>query len=69
VIQKYSQESDPEILDKTYEFYHRLGFTQQLTVSEPGLANILGFLSEVVPAAKTAQPAQFYDDQFVQQLP
>jgi hypothetical protein len=38
-------------------------------VSEPGLASILGFLSEVVPEAKTAQPAQFYDARFVQQLP
>jgi ABC-type nitrate/sulfonate/bicarbonate transport system substrate-binding protein len=69
VIQKYSQESDPEVLDKTYEFYRRLGFTQQLTVSEAGLASILGFLSEVVPEAKTAQPSQFYDDRFLQQLP
>jgi NitT/TauT family transport system substrate-binding protein len=69
VLQKYSQETDPEVLDKTYEFYHRLGFTRSLAVSEPGLASILGFLSEVVPEAKTAQPAQFYDARFVQQLP
>jgi ABC-type nitrate/sulfonate/bicarbonate transport system substrate-binding protein len=69
VIQKYSQESDPAILEQTYEFYRRLGFTQQLTVSEAGLTSILGFLSDVVPEAKTARPSQFYDDRFVQQLP
>jgi ABC-type nitrate/sulfonate/bicarbonate transport system substrate-binding protein len=69
VLQKYSQESDPEVLDKTYEFYRRLGFTRQLTISEPGLTSILGFLGEVVPEAKAAQPAQFYDTRFLQQLP
>jgi ABC-type nitrate/sulfonate/bicarbonate transport system substrate-binding protein len=69
VLQKYSQENDPDILDKTYEFYHRLGFTRDLAVSDAGLTSILGFLSEVVPEAKSAQPSQFYDARFLQQLP
>ena len=69
VIGKYAQENDPVVLDKTYDFYRHLGFTRSLTVSEPGLADILGFLGEVVPEAKAAQPAQFYDIRFLRQLP
>jgi ABC-type nitrate/sulfonate/bicarbonate transport system substrate-binding protein len=68
VIGKYTKETDQEILDRTYEFYKRAGFRRELVTSEPGLQGMLDFLSETVPEAKTARPAQFFDDRFVRQV-
>jgi len=68
VIAKYTKEKDPDIIDRTYEFYRRAGFRRELMVSEPGVQGILDFLSETVPEAKKATPAQFFDDRFVRQL-
>jgi len=69
VIEQYSQESNPEVLEKTYEFYRAAGYNRDLGISEVGLANILGFLSQTLPAAEGAQPGQFFDMRYVQQLP
>jgi ABC-type nitrate/sulfonate/bicarbonate transport system substrate-binding protein len=69
VIEQYSRESNPEVLEKTYEFYRAAGFNRQLNVSEEGIASILGFLSATVPAARTADPSQFFEPRYVQQLP
>jgi hypothetical protein len=68
VIAKYTRESDPGLLDRTYEFYRKAGFKRELMVSEAGLRGILDFLSETTPEAKKAVPAQFFDDRFVRQL-
>jgi ABC-type nitrate/sulfonate/bicarbonate transport system substrate-binding protein len=68
VIGKYTKEADQEILDRTYEFYKRAGFRRELVTSEPGLQGMLDFLSETIPEAKNARPAQFFDDRFVRQL-
>jgi ABC-type nitrate/sulfonate/bicarbonate transport system substrate-binding protein len=68
VIAKYTKEKDPDIIDRTYEFYRRAGFKRDLMISEPGVQGILNFLSETVPEAKKAVPAQFFDDRFVRQL-
>ncbi|HLN88107.1 MAG TPA: hypothetical protein VK200_16625, partial [Candidatus Limnocylindrales bacterium] len=68
VIGKYAKETDPDVLDKSYEFYKRAGFRRELVTSEPGLQGILDFLSESIPEAKTAKPAQFFDDRFVKQV-
>ena len=68
VIAKYTRENDPEIIDRTYEFYRKAGFRRDLTISEPGIRGILDFLSETVPEAKKAAPGQFFDDRFVRQL-
>ena len=68
VIAKYTKEKDPDIIDRTYEFYRRAGFKRELMISEPGIQGILDFLSETVPEAKKAAPAQFFDDRFVRQL-
>ena len=68
VIGKYTKETDPEILDRTYEFYKRAGFRREMVTSEPGLQGMLDFLSETVPEARTAKPAQFFDDRFVRQV-
>lgn len=68
VIGKYTKEADADVLDKTYEFYRRAGFRRELVISEPGVQGILDFLSETIPEAKKAAPAQFFDDRFVRQV-
>jgi hypothetical protein len=68
VIAKYTRENDPEIIDRTYEFYRKAGFRRDLIISEAGMRGILDFLSETVPEAKKAVPGQFFDDRFVRQL-
>jgi len=68
VIAKYTKETDPDIIDRTYEFYRKAGFKRELMISEPGVQGILDFLSETVPEAKKAVPGQFFDDRFVRQL-
>ncbi len=68
VIQQYTDENDPMVLDKTYEFYKAAGFNRSLDVSEAGIQSILGFLAQTVPAAQDAQPGQFFDDRYVRQL-
>ncbi len=68
VFAKYTRENDPDILDRTYEFYRRAGFRRELMISEPGVQGILDFLSETVPETKKATPGQFFDDRFVRQL-
>ena len=68
VIGKYTKENDQEVLDRSYDFYKKAGFRRELVTSEPGLQGILDFLSESIPEARTAKPAQFFDDRFVRQV-
>ena len=68
VIPKYTRDTDPDIIERTYEFYRKAGFRRELTISEPGMRGILNFLVETVPEAKNAEPAQFFDDRFVRQM-
>lgn len=68
VIGKYTKETDQEVLDRTYEFYKRAGFRREIVTSEPGLQGMLDFLSETIPEAKGAKPAQFFDDRFVRRI-
>jgi NitT/TauT family transport system substrate-binding protein len=68
VIAKYTKENDPDIIDRTYEFYRKAGFRRELIISELGVQGILDFLSETIPEAKKAVPGQFFDDRFVRQL-
>ena len=68
VIAKYTKETDPDVVERTYEFYRKAGFKRELMISEPGVQGILDFLSETVPEAKKAVPAQFFDERFVRQL-
>lgn len=68
VIPKYTRDSDPDIIERTYEFYRKAGFKRELMISEPGMQGILDFMSETMPETKKAAPAQFFDDRFVRQL-
>lgn len=68
VIGKYAIENNPEVLDRSYEFYKKAGFRRELVTSEPGLQGVLDFLSESIPEAKSAKPAQFFDDRILRQV-
>jgi NitT/TauT family transport system substrate-binding protein len=68
VIAKYTRETDPDLIERTYEFYRKAGFRRELMISEPGVQGVLDFLSETIPEAKKAVPGQFFDDRFVRQL-
>jgi ABC-type nitrate/sulfonate/bicarbonate transport system substrate-binding protein len=68
VISKYNKETDPDALEKSYEFYRRAGFRRDLMISEPGVQGILDFLSETIPEARKAKPSQFFDDRLVRQV-
>lgn len=68
VIGKYARETDPIVLDKSYEFFKKAGFRRELVTSEAGLQGVLDFLSESIPEAKSAKPAQFFDDRILRQV-
>jgi ABC-type nitrate/sulfonate/bicarbonate transport system substrate-binding protein len=68
VIPKYTRDTDPDIIERTYEFYRKAGFRRELTISESGMRGILNFLAETVPEAKNAEPMQFFDDRFMRQM-
>jgi ABC-type nitrate/sulfonate/bicarbonate transport system substrate-binding protein len=70
VLSKYTKEKDPEMLQKTHDFFTKqAGFNRDLALSDQGLQQILTFLgSTVLPGAKDAAPAQFYDTRVLQRL-
>jgi NitT/TauT family transport system substrate-binding protein len=68
VIGKYAYETDQDVLDRSYEFFKKAGFRRELVTSEAGLQGVLDFLSESIPEAKTAKPAQFFDDRILRQV-
>ena len=40
VIPKYTRDSDPDIIERTYEFYRNAGFRRELMISEPGCGHV-----------------------------
>jgi ABC-type nitrate/sulfonate/bicarbonate transport system substrate-binding protein len=70
VLMKYTQQSDPDVLQKTYDFEtYPPGFTKDLKVSDAGLQGILDFLAATVrPEAGKAAPKEFYDNTILERL-
>jgi ABC-type nitrate/sulfonate/bicarbonate transport system substrate-binding protein len=70
VLKKYTHQSDPDVLQKTYEFEtNPPGFTRDLKVSDTGLQGIIDFLSTTVrPEAAKASPKDFYDTTILDRL-
>ncbi len=70
VLSRYTQETDPEMLRKTYEFFSKqAGFTRDLVVSDRGIDSILKFLgATVLPSAKGATASQFYDTRILEKI-
>ena len=69
-LMKYTQQSDPEVLQKTYDFESNPpGFTKNLKISESGIQGILDFLAGTVrPEAAKATPKDFYDTTILDRL-
>jgi ABC-type nitrate/sulfonate/bicarbonate transport system substrate-binding protein len=70
VVAKYTRDSDPVTLEKTYEFFTKqAGFNKDLTFTDRGFEQILKFLGgTMLPAAKDAPVNQFYDTRIVEKL-
>jgi len=70
VLMKYTKQSDPDVLQKTYDFEtNPPGFTKDLKVSDAGLQGILDFLASTVrPEAGKAAPKEFYDTTILDKL-
>jgi ABC-type nitrate/sulfonate/bicarbonate transport system substrate-binding protein len=66
VLSKNMEETDPDILNKTYAMYHDSApFETSLKPTLEGLQAMLDFLAPTVPAAKSAKPEQFVDARFL----
>lgn len=70
VLTKYTRETEPEMLQKTYDFFSKqAGFNKELTTTDQGIQQILTFLgSTTLPGAKGASPAQFYDKRILDRM-
>ena len=70
VLSKYTRERDPEMLQKTYEFFtSQAGFNKEMAPTDQGIQQVLGFLgSTTLPSAKEASPARFYDTRILNRI-
>jgi hypothetical protein len=70
VLKKYTQQSDPDVLQKTYDFESNPpGFTKDLKVSDASLQGIIDFLAATVrPDAAKVPPKNFYDTTILERL-
>jgi ABC-type nitrate/sulfonate/bicarbonate transport system substrate-binding protein len=70
VLQKYTQQNDPDVLQRTYDFESNPpGFTRDLKVSDAGLQGIIDFLAATVrPDAAKVSPKAFYDTSILDAL-
>ena len=69
-LTKYTKERDPEMLQKTYDFFTRqAGFNKELIPTDQGIQQILTFVgSTTLPAAKDVPPTRFYDPRILERL-
>jgi len=70
VLTKYTKETKPEMLNKTYEFFTKYaGLNRDLSLSNEGIQAVLDFLGDAqLPAAKKAKPEQMYDKRILDLL-
>jgi NitT/TauT family transport system substrate-binding protein len=70
VLAKYTKETDPLMLEKTYDFFTKqAGFNRDLTFTDRGFEQILKFMGgTILPAAKDASPNQFYDTRIIEKM-
>lgn len=68
VLSKNMDETDPDILDKTYRMYRESApFEPSLKPTLEGLQGMLDFLGDSLPTAKSAKADQFVDSRFLSQ--
>ncbi len=64
VIGKYGKIDDKEVLDESYDYFFKL-FSEDLSVSIPGIETVLADLGTKDPKAKSAKAEDFVDLRFV----
>jgi ABC-type nitrate/sulfonate/bicarbonate transport system substrate-binding protein len=68
VLARWTKTQDREVLDELYETYSGKYLLRGPAPSEKGVRAVLDSLSDRVPAAKTANARDFFDDGFVREL-
>ena len=70
VLQDYTKEEHQDILKKTYDLHRQQApFELTLQPTLDGLKAMSTALGDTIPAAKTADPAQFVDTRFLKDVP
>jgi ABC-type nitrate/sulfonate/bicarbonate transport system substrate-binding protein len=65
-IGKYTQTEDPAVLDETYRYYRELWGQPDFRVAPEAVASILRVMD--LPGAATADPADFVDNHYIEEL-
>jgi NitT/TauT family transport system substrate-binding protein len=70
VLQDKAKITDEATLQRTYDFYvKQTPFQLDLQPTTDGIQHMLDFVSDTIPAAKTATPEQFIDRRVLDQMP
>ena len=68
VLARWTKTQDREVLDELYQTYSGKYLLRAPTPSEKGIRAVLDSLADRMPAAKTANAKDFFDDGFVREL-
>jgi len=68
VLARWTKTQDREVLDELYQTYSGKYLLRAPAPSEKGIRAVLDSLADRMPAAKTANPKDFFDDGFVREL-
>lgn len=68
VLARWTKTQDREVLDELYQTYSGKYLLRAPVPSEKGVRAVLDSLADRLPAAKTANPKDFFDDGFVREL-
>jgi ABC-type nitrate/sulfonate/bicarbonate transport system substrate-binding protein len=68
VLSRWTKTQDKEVLDELYQTYSGPYLLRAPAPSEKGVRAVLDSLADRAPAAKTANPKDFFDDSFVREL-
>jgi len=70
VISDKTKETDPDILQKTYEFYKTQALWEpSLQPTLPGIQGMMDFLAGGSPEVKNTKPEQYVDLRVLEKLP
>lgn len=68
VLSRWTKTQDREVLDELYQTYSAKYLLRAPAPSDKGVRAVLDSLSDRMPAARTANPRDFFDDSFVKEL-
>jgi ABC-type nitrate/sulfonate/bicarbonate transport system substrate-binding protein len=70
VMAKYAKITDPDVLEKTYQFHQTSNpFQKDMKPTLKGIQAMMDFLEPTIPAVKDAKPEQFVDLSLLNELP